>query len=166
MAKGPVEKLSTAMATYVPTAETWTITLPRLLRSPNATLWRHWRIKHREAKVWRALLLQALLTERIVGAAIVRTVLAGHRAPAAGPRRVRIERWCARRQQFIRDRDNLAFCGKHLVDALVGIGLLVDDDPAWAERPIPTQHVSADGRAYTVVVVEPIHPLVPDGTGL
>jgi hypothetical protein len=152
-----VEKLSTATATYVAPLDCWTFTLPRLLRSPNATYWRHWRIKQREAKTWRALLLAALLADP-AGAPIVRIALQGGRVITAGPRRVRIERWCARPQQFIRDRDNLAFSAKHLVDALVGIGLLHDDDPAWADRPIPTQHVSAQGRTYTVVVVEPWNP--------
>jgi len=145
-------------ATYVAPLDCWTFTIPRLLRSPNATYWRHWRIKQREAKLWRALLLAALVDAGPAGAPIVREALSGRRVGPPGPRRVRIERWCARPQQFIRDRDNLAFCGKHLVDALVGIGLLVDDDPAWADRPLPTQHVSAQGRTYTVVVVEPFTP--------
>ena len=148
-------ELHRAIASHDPTTDRWILTLPRILRSPNATLWRHWRIKQRERRQWTALVLAALV-EGGVGGPLVRRYVAGDRTPANAPRRrVTIERWLARPQQLIRDRDNLAFCGKHLVDALVAVGLLHDDDPAWADRPTPTQQIAATGRAYTVVILEP-----------
>jgi len=160
-----VEKLSTretlellrATCSYDPHRDVWSFTLPRLLRSPNETLWRHWRVKQRERLAWEALLLAALLDVGGYGRPYIRRRVYGDRVTLeAPPRRVVIERWLARPQQMIRDVDNLAFSGKHVVDALVRVGLLRDDSPAWAERPAPTQSVSADGRAYTVIRLEPL----------
>ena len=36
-------ELHRAIASHDPTTDRWILTLPRILRSPNATLWRHWR---------------------------------------------------------------------------------------------------------------------------
>jgi hypothetical protein len=158
-----VQKLSTretvvfqrAIATLDHARERWTIHLPRLLRSPNATLWKHWRVKQRERRIWQGLVSTALLDAGSYGARLVAATLQGRRRVwSTQPQRLTIERHCARPQQLIRDPDNLAFCAKHLVDALVAVGLLHDDTPRWCQREPPVQIV--DGQASTVVILEPI----------
>lgn len=155
-------ELRRAIASYDRQADRWSFTIPRLERSPNRTLWKSWHVKARIAQHWRALLVAAILEGRILtpeARAIVRNFLAGRLPP--GPRttparRVRIERWCAREQDKIRDVDNLMFSAKHILDALVRVGLLRDDGPAWCEREMPAQYVCASGQPYTVIVLEPI----------
>jgi len=67
--------------------------------------------------------------------------------------RVEIERHVPSRRNFIQDDDNLAFCSKPVLDALKRQGYIKDDSRKWLDHPSPTQHVSADGKDWTVVRV-------------
>jgi hypothetical protein len=158
-AKRPVEKLFTlarASAKHDDETDTWEIVLPRTLRSPNATLWKHWRVKHQERRTWTLLLLSALV-EGNVGIHLVERFLQGRRLTTAPPRHVDVVRWVRHRSHFIRDVDNLTFCCKPLYDALVEVGLLRDDAPAWVERGAVDQRiVLPGGPACTVLTLRPL----------
>ena len=122
-----------------------TFRIERELPSPNRLLGGHWRTTHREKQAWAAAFTAALITAR--GAAALRP------APCQGRRRITITRLVPSAAALIRDVDNLAFSAKHLVDALRDVKLIVDDTPAWADRPLPTQAVSADRTWWTIVEV-------------
>lgn len=135
-------------------------TFARALRSPNRTMWKHWRIRHQEKQFWRGVVLSTLVD--LFGVVALRrrlparSILQAAKGAEPGRARVEIDRWMTSAADTIRDVDNLVFSTKFLLDALVAVGLLRDDSPAWADRPIPTQQVSADGRDYTVVRVIPL----------
>jgi hypothetical protein len=69
--------------------------------------------------------------------------------------RVEVERHVPSARNFIRDDDNLRFSVKPLLDALKRQGYIKNDSRKWLEQPTPTQHVSADGKDWTVVRIEP-----------
>lgn len=135
--------------------------IQRELKSPNRTLWAHWRVKSREKREWRAAMVNAFISS--LGVPMARQMLTAKSGLVVdpGPRcerrmRVSIERRCPSTRNFIRDDDNLLFSTKHIVDALRDLGLIRDDDRQWCERPLPTQVVSPDGTFWTVIVVEPV----------
>lgn len=135
------------------------VTLPYRLESPNATVWKHWRVKQREKKAWAARLRLALLQGRRLSAdALAHPIAILGLPPVTRRRRVRIVREVPSRRNFIRDDDNLAFAGKHLLDALAEIGLIKDDARAWCELVRPEQKVSDDKRDRVVIRVE-----IPEG---
>lgn len=106
---------------HLPDKETMSIVLvvdKYLPRSPNASARKHWGHKVEERKFWEmALGHQAWL--------------AGV-APASGKRSVRYE--LERKGGVkLRDKDNLNASVKHCQDALVNLGLLIDDDDQWLE---------------------------------
>ena len=125
-----------------------TLTIPRELRSPNAWMWKHWRIKQRERESWeRDIFVQACVwvgTDRVLGMS----------APK-GRARVTVTRLVPSKRNFIRDDDNLRFAVKPVNDALKRLGLIKDDNRTWLEQPMPTQRVSIDGAYATVIEIAP-----------
>jgi hypothetical protein len=71
-----------------------------------------------------------------------------------GKQRVVVERQVASARNFIRDDDNLRFSVKPLLDALKRQGYIRNDSRKWLEHPTPTQSVSPDGKAWTLVTIE------------
>lgn len=123
-----------------------TLRIPRELKSPNAWLWRHWRVKQRERNDWEKAIAWALVgvTATREGRAFV--------YGAMTRRKVTVERVVPSKRNFIRDADNTMFSVKLLNDALKKCGLLFDDSREWLEQPMPTQVVGPDFE--TVIVIE------------
>lgn len=115
------------------------------LKSPNAWLWTHWRVKHLYRQQWQDALERALpVTVRASMAAV------------STPRRLTITRLAPSRRHFIRDEDNAMFAGKAIRDGLVSLGVLKDDSWAWLENAPLQQVVAPDRQWLTVIVVEPM----------
>ena len=119
--------------------------IPRRLESPNTWNGRHWRVKHRISQAWE------LEVWRSFHAAFAKLPL------PTGDRkmRVEVERHVPSARNFIRDDDNLRFAVKPLLDALKRQGYIKNDSRKWLEHPTPTQHLSEDGKDYTVIRIEP-----------
>jgi hypothetical protein len=141
------------------------LVIPKKLESPNATRGYHWRRRHRDTLRWEALvclvgvhtptfsqwnLITGARSRLWRGRVQVLTVRRRER------RRVTIIRQVASRRHFIRDDDNLQFSAKPLNDALKRLGLVYDDTRTWMVQPLPTQQVSPNGVAWTIVRIEPI----------
>jgi Holliday junction resolvase RusA-like endonuclease len=118
--------------------------VPRRLESPNASRGGHWRVRHRISMEW----------ERDLGWARVTTKQAPENCLATGKMRVTVERHVPSGRNFIRDDDNLMFATKPVRDALKRLGYIKGDSRVWLEHPLPTQHVSEDGRDWTIVRIE------------
>lgn len=152
--------------------------IPRRLESPNTWQGRHWRVKHRISQEWENAIGGAVM-DKIVAEAKRRGVkdakpdfptalmcMLGPRGiakacpsdawlMAATRRRVHVERHVPSMRNFIRDDDNLRFAVKPLLDALKRQGYIKNDSRKWLEHPTPTQHVSEDGKDWTIVRIEP-----------
>lgn len=123
-----------------------TLRIPRELRSPNAWMWKHWRIKQRERSEWEAELMVACVKRDRYHSFGTRIV------PFRS--RVTVTRIVPSRRNFIKDDDNLRFAVKPLNDALKRKGLIYEDSRNYLEQPMPTQEV---GPGYeTVIVIEAI----------
>jgi hypothetical protein len=136
----------------------WRLRIGRELKSPNKTLWAHWRIKQRERQDWeRALELAAAEwagVTTIAGLQLLKRSLqlflgAGQKER----RRVVVTRLVPSTRNFIKDDDNLAYAGKHLFDAMKRVGLIFEDKREWLDAPRPTQAVSPDGTYTTVIEI-------------
>ncbi len=91
----------------------WKVRIDRLPKMPNAILWKHWRVIKRERDLWE---------EEIMAA------FAGHKPPAPLHNAdVTYERCSAGPEP---DYENLCFSFKHVQDALVSQGILIDDKPS------------------------------------
>lgn len=131
---------------------TLVLRIPRELRSPNAWLWKHWRVKQRERETWEREIAVALLTER-AKRNVFALLLAMNAVPAAQrtctvKRRVAVTRVVPSTRRFIRDDDNLRFSVKPVLDSLKRLGLIKDDSRVWLEQPMPTQVV---GPVETII---------------
>ena len=115
--------------------------IPRRLESPNKSRGAHWRVRHRISKDW----------EREIGWARVIQGKSDAMYLATGKMRVEIERHVPSGHNFIHDADNLAFSSKPILDSLKRLGYIKNDSRKWLEHPTPTQHVSADGKDWTVI---------------
>lgn len=111
--------------------------VPRLLDSPNRWNGAHWKLKHKISQIWQIEIRAQALPPSV----------------KPGRRRVEVERHVRSRRGFIRDDDNLRFSVKPLLDAMKRLGWIRDDAREWLELPAPTQHVSEDGRDWTVIKV-------------
>src|SRR5688500_12293383 len=136
--------------------------IPRRLESPNTWNGRHWRVKHRISQEWEQAISTAMLDnlEAKHGRVGLRTVLLVMKGPKAvgevqQRNRVTVERHVPSARNFIRDDDNLRFAVKPLLDALKRQGYIKNDSRKWLDHPTPTQHVSTDGKDYTIVTIEP-----------
>ena len=119
--------------------------IPRRLESPNVWNGRHWRTKHRISQEWGDFITYAA------------------RSPYAWPwgrepvkLSLTVERHVPSARNFIKDDDNLRFAVKPLLDALKRLGFIADDSRKWLEHPTPTQHISEDGKDWTVVRIQPV----------
>lgn len=137
-----------------------TLKMQRRLESPNTWNGRHWRVKHRISQEWEKEIGGAYY-QQIAGAPKDFFVALGC---AVGPKkwegiivgrqRVEIERHVPSMRNFIRDDDNLRFAVKPLLDALKRQGYIRNDSRKWLDHPTPTQHVSEDGKDWTIVKIE------------
>jgi hypothetical protein len=125
------------------------LVLPRRLESPNKTLGAHWRRKQADRQLWQRC-IHLVMTAGDAQAKAYGQVL-GHSCV-----RITVERQVETSRRFIKDDDNLRFAVKHLNDALKGAGLIHDDGREWVEQDYPTQVVSADKVARTIVTLERI----------
>jgi hypothetical protein len=133
--------------------------IPRRLDSPNTWNGRHWRVKHRLSQDWEQEVGIAVAV--FCGANSLRATLRAVCGPKAagydvGKVRVTVERHVPSGRNFIRDDDNLRFSVKPLLDALKRQGYIKNDSRKWLDHPTPTQHVSEDGKDWTVVRIEPV----------
>lgn len=136
-----------------------TIRIPRKLDSPNTWQGRHWRVKHRLTQTWeQELSVARMWTPRGVRSDVSFEACRGPKAIGVTVDRVRVsvERQVPSARNFIRDDDNLRFAVKPLLDALKRQGYIRNDSRKWLEHPTPTQTVSADGKDWTIVTIEPV----------
>lgn len=131
--------------------------IPRRLESPNTWQGRHWRVKHRISQEWEKEMWVSV-AQRTQARDIASVLVCANAIPALtrnpasiGRMRVEVERHVSSSRHFIRDDDNLRFAVKPLLDALKRQGYIKDDSRTWLDHPTPTQHVSADGRDWTIV---------------
>ena len=133
--------------------------IPRRLESPNTWNGRHWRVKHRISQEWEKEIWTSL-AQRTEARSVFEVLVCMNAMPelkrnALQKMRVEVERHVPSARNFIRDDDNLRFSVKPLLDALKRQGYIKNDSRKWLEHPMPTQHVSEDGKDYTVVRIEP-----------
>lgn len=129
-----------------------TLCIPRRLESPNASRGAHWRVRHRISQEWEQEIAFAAMALR--GKSRTSLLLLGM-GPVLDRMRVTVERHVPTRRNFIKDDDNLVYSTKPLRDALKRLGYIRDDSRKWLDQPMPTQHVSQDGKDYTVITIEP-----------
>lgn len=133
-----------------------TLRIPRELRSPNAWLWKHWRIKQREREAWEKDIAIALLTadgrKNVFAILQAMNAIPETKRVCAERRRVTVTRIVPSARRFIRDEDNLRFSVKPVNDALKRLGLIKDDNRKWLEQPMPVQQVGAS--VETIIEIE------------
>jgi len=139
----------------------WEIRIKRELPSANKTLWAHWRVKQRERAEWeRALNAAAAAYAGVTttaGLAWLKKQLSLFVPPGEKVRRrVVVTRLVPSKRRFCRDDINLDFAHKHLVDAMKQIGMITEDSRKWLDCPRPTEAVSPDGEAWTIVELQTI----------
>lgn len=141
----------------------WEIRVPRELKSPNKTLWAHWRLKQAERAAWEEALLLAVAIyggmSTVAGAQFLKSlsVFVGAQQER---RRVVLTRLVPHTRNFVRDEDNLRFCGKPLFDAMKRVGMLTDDRRELLDAPAPTQVVSPEGYV-TVIEIQRLAFVAP-----
>jgi hypothetical protein len=127
--------------------------MPRRLESPNIWNGRHWRVKHRISQEWQREIGNAMFRNLGCQEALMCSIGPRRLGIVVGKMRVTVERHVPSGRNFIRDDDNLRFCVKPLLDALKRQGYIKNDSRKWLDHPTPTQHVSADGHDWTVVIL-------------
>ena len=113
------------------------LTIPRVPLSPNKLLGKHWSAKAKEKKLWNDEIWLAVGTRWV-------------RFEATGKRKVTITLYNARQY----DRDNAWASVKPILDAMVALGLLVDDASSYCELQV-LQEKSTRKDKRTVIQVEP-----------
>lgn len=124
------------------------IRLPQRLESPNALLHAHWRERHDDKKAWAGLLLSTINGD--VGRPVLEAL--GF-LTIRDRRRLAIERRVSTVRHLIRDRENLMYSVKFLVDRIRDVGLIRDDSMKWIDLEV-SQAVSPDGCDWTVIRIE------------
>lgn len=137
---------------------TWTVEIPRELKSPNQWQGRHWRYKQAETKAWEmdvAVLMLVPEARKNLWAVLeaLNTGPKEGRRVCEERRSVTVTRLVPSSRNFIRDDDNLRFSVKPLNDALKRLGLIKDDNRKWLEQPMPTQQVSPTKTWSTVITI-------------
>lgn len=133
----------------------WELRIASELKSPNRSIWGgRWALRAvREG--WENALLIAVARhggmDTVASAQFLRSLSVFVDRTRPERRRVVLTRLVPHARNFMRDDDNLAFCGKSLLDAMKRVGMLSDDKREWLELPRPTQAVSPD-RTYTTVI--------------
>lgn len=123
--------------------------LPRKLKSLNQL--KGWRARYGDTQAWEKLLHNVQTTDDD-GSFI---------PPISHPtkRTLVVERLVPNKSCLL-DRTNLAGAVKGLEDALVRMGYLVDDNPAWIDGPHVSQRVSTDKRYWTLVMLSNTQAIV------
>lgn len=134
----------------------WEIRIDRELKSPNKTLWAHWRLKMREREDWEQALTFASVTyagmTTAAGLGLVKRSLSLFIAEGAKERRtVAVVREVPSTRHFIRDDDNLAFSVKPLFDAMKRVGMITDDKREFLRAAPTVQRVASDGAMHTAI---------------
>jgi len=118
------------------------LTIPELLPSLNAMAGRgHWTAWQRQKKLWRDWVLVAKLNQaKLYG------------QPKYARARIEIERHCVQR---VKDADNLRSGTKHLLDALVAHGIILDDSTEHIGEPKIQQIRCPRAEQRTVIRIYP-----------
>jgi len=117
-----------------------TLEIPRIPISPNYIRGKHWRVRHRESKLWNEEVYYAVHQARV------------HRDAPYQKAKVVIER----RSRGELDKDNLYACVKPVIDALRYAHVLVDDSPDHLELEVTqTRHHKLPPR--TLIKIQPIN---------
>lgn len=98
--------------------------LPKL---PNQSMYKHWRVKHTEAKKWKALVKTECVSFLYVYSHVPERV-----ALPLEKAKVTLTRISLRKP----DNDNLMSSWKHCIDGLVEAGILINDDDECIGQPI------------------------------
>jgi len=136
----------------------WEIRIACELKSPNRSIWGgRWALRAvREG--WERALLIAIARhggmDTAAGAQFLRSLSVFVDARRPERRRVVLTRLVPHARNFLKDDDNLAFCGKSLLDAMKRVGMLSDDKREWLELPRPMQAVSPLGIYTTVIEIQ------------
>jgi hypothetical protein len=134
--------------------------LPKRLESPNRWLWTHWRTKHRVALAWGQVIRLAVLdTPHVDRATAVRVSPAAAVGWLAPPMQVRVDvlRRVRTAHALIKDRQNLDFASKALVDQVVKAGFLRDDSDAHIDLH-SSQELSGDRLDWTRITITAPRP--------
>lgn len=132
------------------------LVVPRELKSPNAWMWKHWRVKQKEREGWETDIAWTLLRDgqkKNTYALLAAMNAIKPRRVCDRKRRVVITRIVPSTRRFIRDDDNLRFAVKPVNDALKRLGLIKDDNRKWLDQPMPEQIVSVTGEVATVIEI-------------
>jgi hypothetical protein len=136
----------------------WIFRLPHELRTPNATIWRPWTglaaDRARWERAFRAEIREWLSMRTIAGWTPHDSLAWPHLLAHKERRHLTVTRYVPSPRHFMRDERNLQFSIKGLEDALVHAQLIVDDRREWLTCDPVTQHVSPDGKFYTVVLLQ------------
>jgi hypothetical protein len=152
-----------AVATLGPVFEilsprSWVFRLPHELRSPNATIWRPWTGLAADRAKWERLLRGELrewqAMRNLIGFTQDEARAGPHVTEHSELRALTVTRYVPSRAHFMRDERNLQFSIKGLEDALVRVGLLVDDRREWLRCAPVTQHLCPTGAFVTVVLLQ------------
>jgi hypothetical protein len=152
-----VTRRGTGVWAYVERAgERVTLKIGLELRSPNKTLWAHWRAKQNERQKWEKAITAALAVERNHGDWRFQD---GAPKPVPPAPRVRVSatRYVPHRRRFIRDDDNLVFAMKPVLDALKACGLIQDDRRSCCQLETPRQVAGTSPAPWTEIVIEPAY---------
>lgn len=143
----------------------WEFRIARELKSPNKTLWAHWRLKQAERQAWEETLLMAVSRyggmETVAGVQFLKSLSVFVDPARKERRRIVLTRIVPSVRNFVKDEDNLAFSGKHLFDAMKRVGMISDDTRELLDAPRPTQVVSADGAYLTVIELQRLAYVAP-----
>jgi hypothetical protein len=115
------------------------LTIPRVPKSPNSLLQRHWRVVQNDKNDWK---LQVFAFYR---GGYIRSL-----CTEDSKHRVTIAVHSPYREM---DPDNLQASRKPILDALVYNGLIYDDAREWCESTI-TQHKSSKKEMRTEILIE------------
>jgi hypothetical protein len=136
----------------------WIFRLPQPLKTPNATIWRPWTglaaDRARWERAFRTEIHEWVAMRMIAGWTQPDSLAWPHLLAHQERRHLTVTRYVPKRAHFIRDERNLQFSIKGLEDALVHAQLIVDDRREWLTCDPVTQHVSPDGKFYTVVLLQ------------
>jgi len=116
------------------------IKISKKIESRNFYDSKHWSVKHKDRKQFESQIVKQLLLNY------------SHKERQAAQKRVKRSVTIHSQRSRLLDYTNLVGGCKQLEDALVSLGLLVDDKPAWVEDLKVTQ---ATGKPYfTEIIIE------------
>lgn len=123
------------------------LVIPRVPKSPNSLLQRHWRVVQNDKNDWKSKVEDALL-EQFVSFSVVRRVAIGTR----GKKMVTIAIHSPYQEM---DPDNLQSSRKPILDALKHNGLIFDDKREWCESTITWTKCKTKKEMRTEITISP-----------